>query len=800
MRVLARLVLACLIGLAPLREGIAQQPAASTVTFEQFFTVPTQDVSAALMGEMLGPVAWEKATGFQNREPLPIESSDVLEGGIIGLLSSVLGVGCMLLTVIIASVGAITFNVNSALQGAQAAQRYSLFWVPIRTTFSFGMLLPMLGGYTLGQVAAMKVVFLSIGIANGGYNAVLDWFFSGKPTIPINNTRVGETAGAVFLTELCKAALVDPETGAPMVKTNEMTTSSDRNLFSSKMEEMGNPDAPQSWTDTYSASHDGVEGYGLWKGVCGSLKVMQVRNNTVHAPGPTAQSLLNARITAIKQLHTDMRKVVGDLAAIALKTDNSQEPSEAASSVGENRFKDVESAYRLAAQKYRNSLNQATGNAVAELTSAQTTKVLDNATSDGMKQRFRDGGWVMLGSLYWNMHAQNRAISDLVNRNNIDVATPDLTKPWKNAMADRQTYEQVVQAGYSLVERMKMDPETRFVADANSKHFVANYGNITINENLGTELFAQLESVLAVNYIAEKFVEVVSGDGDLVFGLMQVGHFCWNTGAALLVAQGAIGSDKDASDGDSSAAEVATKGVKNLLFKAAPARLGKALVAVLLLLGVPLTLIGFALAFYLPAVPLILWMINVVGWYIQTVKMLFALPIFFAAHAIPEGDGFTGQYARRGWFLMLGCALRPFLLCSGMLVGAILVAIVGWLSNLMMPLMFASMDTTDLPGFMGFLALMAIYTGLMVTLVLKCFSMSHELADEVLQWIGDSATSLGDQDQSARTQQIVSGVIAAKGADILGQAAAIFGRERAAKAAAKAAGGLRRTNNDAHIG
>ena len=131
-----------------------------------------------------------------------------------------------------------------------------------------------------------------------------------------------------------------------------------------------------------------------------------------------------------------------------------------------------------------------------------------------------------------------------------------------------------------------------------------------------------------------------------------------------------------------------------------------------------LTVVGFLLAFYLPATPLILWMINIVGWFIQSVKMMFALPIFFVAHAIPEGDGFAGQYARRGYFLMIGTVLRPLLLVVGMMAGSVVIAIVGWLQRFIMPIMFASMDITNLPGFFGFVALMLIYAGLMVTLVL----------------------------------------------------------------------------------
>jgi len=67
---------------------------------------------------------------------------------------------------------------------------------------------------------------------------------------------------------------------------------------------------------------------------------------------------------------------------------------------------------------------------------------------------------------------------------------------------------------------------------------------------------------------------------------------------------------------------------------------------------------GFTLAYYLPAIPIIFWVLGIVGWLIMVLGAVVAAPLWAASHVLPEGEGFAGPAARQGYMLLV-IGLQP---------------------------------------------------------------------------------------------------------------------------------------------
>lgn len=77
-------------------------------------------------------------------------------------------------------------------------------------------------------------------------------------------------------------------------------------------------------------------------------------------------------------------------------------------------------------------------------------------------------------------------------------------------------------------------------------------------------------------------------------------------------------------------------------------------------------------SFFLPIAPMIAWMIVVIDWIVTIYIMLFAAPLFAVFHAIPNGHGFSSEYAQRGYPALLGAIFMPFFMLAGLFIYTIL--------------------------------------------------------------------------------------------------------------------------------
>ncbi|MHB1527839.1 MAG: DotA/TraY family protein [Acidiferrobacteraceae bacterium] len=167
---------------------------------------------------------------------------------------------------------------------------------------------------------------------------------------------------------------------------------------------------------------------------------------------------------------------------------------------------------------------------------------------------------------------------------------------------------------------------------------------------------------------------------------------------------------------------------------------------------------GADLAVYLPALPMLLYTLALVGWLILVLESLVAAPLWAAAHGMPEGPGFAGTAARQGYMLFLSVLIRPalmifgYILAVGVFDGVALLIGQSW--------QVFSAGTGYVMGPVDAAATVVVMVTLITMSAHQCFGLITWLPAKVTNWIGQFGENLG---QDSGVQQVRAGVGVAAG-------------------------------------
>ncbi|MHB8549331.1 MAG: DotA/TraY family protein, partial [Thermoplasmataceae archaeon] len=174
---------------------------------------------------------------------------------------------------------------------------------------------------------------------------------------------------------------------------------------------------------------------------------------------------------------------------------------------------------------------------------------------------------------------------------------------------------------------------------------------------------------------------------------------------------------------------------------------------------------GADLSVYIPALPMILYTLALVGWLILVLESLVAAPLWAAAHGMPEGPGFAGTAARQGYMLFLSVLLRPalmifgYILAVGVFDGVALLIGQSW--------QVFSAGTGYVMGPVAAAATVVVMVTLITMSAHQCFGLITWLPEKVTNWIGQFGQNLGEQQSITQVRAgvgVAAGVVARAGA------------------------------------
>lgn len=140
---------------------------------------------------------------------------------------------------------------------------------------------------------------------------------------------------------------------------------------------------------------------------------------------------------------------------------------------------------------------------------------------------------------------------------------------------------------------------------------------------------------------------------------------------------------------------------------------------------------GATLGTYVPLIPYLIFFVASFGWFVSVTQAVILSPMVSLALCFPSEEG--KAKALQGVYLCLGIFLRPTLMVIGLLASILLLRAGFSMLNVGFA---AAINTSTIPTVSSILAILLIYTFVVMGLVNKAFSLIYALPNQVLQWIG----------------------------------------------------------------
>lgn len=141
---------------------------------------------------------------------------------------------------------------------------------------------------------------------------------------------------------------------------------------------------------------------------------------------------------------------------------------------------------------------------------------------------------------------------------------------------------------------------------------------------------------------------------------------------------------------------------------------------------------GFMFAYVLPFMPVMAWIMIIIGYLITVVEAVAAAPLAVIMMATPEGEGLSGANMQRAIQLINAIILKPSLA----IVGLFAAMTMGYVAFALINNLFWTVASMQNSGAMiGFLATMSIYTALCYKCVQAMIDIMHRIPNDILEWM-----------------------------------------------------------------
>jgi conjugal transfer/type IV secretion protein DotA/TraY len=200
-----------------------------------------------------------------------------------------------------------------------------------------------------------------------------------------------------------------------------------------------------------------------------------------------------------------------------------------------------------------------------------------------------------------------------------------------------------------------------------------------------------------------------------MIGLTQLGSFLINVSAVTAGVLGAAG-----------AVPIAGNGVMTLSNIIGP-------ILVMIAGG------GAALAYIIPMLPFLFWVLAVTGYFLLVVEAVVAASLWAVAHLKMDGEGISGDSARQGYLMILALLMTPVLMVFGYIVGMTIFRVTSGIIDIGFYYALAGLDGGPLTWLVGTAAVAVLIVISYIIMIERSFSLVSELPSRVLAWIGTRA-------------------------------------------------------------
>lgn len=698
---------------------------ASTSDIISWFTPASTDQAVKIINGILG-------VGWQNlyRGTSPSSGSVETLAAMFQVFNSVVLTGLCFYLVYAFSLQV----VGTTTEGTPLGRTQHTVFVPSRAAISFALLAPapFLKGFCLIQGFVMLAMAASIGLAGTLWGSAIDQLAKNPGTMaaPLQES-VRPMAMHMLKSEVTRDYLVYQQGYDIQGPTWQKI---DGNTYAENQAAANNcpPGAPACQAIRADARNlAATKGNVMWQlkyapadGL--GLPAHALGGITVQCSVDTTSSC-DAQRSAVNSMYNKIAK------AAVLITASGQSVGELS---GTNAISEGISDYRKRISQYATSrINNSDG-----IINARIDQLVNNSKADG---------FLMAGAWYWRRANLQNRIRDSIS------AQPSFDAP------DAELIAAVSDSGLGgYLEAAQDYTRSRALNDPDSA---------TIGSSGGT--FSKVVQFFSTPFrgFLRKYADNV-GSSNTLTSTATIGHYILNANAIAMVTYAGYISTTEKTAGIIKSLPVVGNAVASGLELLSGSTILKKLGVIIWFLLVSLFVTGMTLAYYLPAVPFILFTLAAVGTFITFFAALVAAPLVALSIAFTDGEGWLGTSARQGIMLLLNVLLRPPLMIFGLYLSFLLInALDSFIADSFV-LFFNSMNGGSYFIY-GLLAGIILLTVLLTLMFHMVFGMTNELAEQVPAYIGQQAQKLYEsRGSNAAGTALAAGAGAAGGGAVMGGA------------------------------
>lgn len=704
------------------------------------------DVSASFLSNLFGPT-WRMIAGGAAADDMG--GMQRYHGLIIGFLGVLNALALLLISVLVLYHWGV-FAISTAHSGQKiGGAMYDSLWVPVRHATSFSLCVPVINGISLLQVAIIGCISFSINLANAA------WDWSGEYIV--NHANNGIIDNSPPLIEEESLAMIQPLFQAVTIQEMIAQTYKDKGSNQNPhLKEQKLPDRVSAENLLEFKSVEFVDekwvierrpleglitlypmvGRGMPLGQLGRILIDTTVRTTdksgalepLGEKGEAWEKIANTRLYAIIKVGDELRVA----SRIFL-----QKRGIISKSIS---LPDYRDGLEIA-REYRKHVVDATAVAVATIKEKSDSRAILESAIDS-----KDGksklGWVSAGLFSGALAQRQRTIDEMIYSCSAQFHFPDSDFPHQGTFGD--------------IARFLGSNNTMVLFDNNEMAALGYAPRWAVDHLLGGRIYkatnAQGDGPGFLNkFLAATFIGGTGTDGlisttlsklrstDPIVVLTDFGQRMWSLAGYLAV----------------TAAGAGLIGFGTGVLTSA--MLGAFTVAVTLMIIAPLSIVS-------------VWLYAVLHWIVRVVEALVAGPFWAIAHLLPEGDGFVGQHARRGYILLLDILCRPFLLVFGATVSIAIWIGAAQLFSVLFSHWLNAFTAYSGNGLVLEIVLVSVALIFFYALYLKLFVlMISTLPDRIMGWIGGSG-GFGGEEAAGTAPLAAAGVAAAKMGSLAGSA------------------------------
>lgn len=684
--------------------------------------------------------------------------------------------------------------VNTAQDGEVMGKKWSSVWIPLRSSIGLLLLAPIPGsGYSLIQVTVMWIVLNGIGAADTIWNLIAESVASGINVVQndSNNSSTVETQAllntaknigpnilrSLVCVELLKK-YIDPDAA------EKLLGGSPEAYFTIPQNTITGPGSSSSSSNELNGSlqfgfQSPTNGYNVMRDICGKIIIQVSPSIEADMQEAVGVKLNNSEKNTIKTAAFEIKKMalismmssISNLAYMIAKMDDSPDTLKSTiSQLIDN--PSMLSGGVLSFQGIMSSLNKEQLAIKLGLNIKTTTKNLP-ATLENMKAT----GWLLAGGYHYVFNQTNKrnllqtAISDFPNssiscidKGAINVENPSITidlpsSVKSNSGQNNKNFSEIINKFYSYYQNLNNATVTKLFNLPEKVDSAAGDYDFVPRESINT----MITILVPMNPIAmgpfaiflsemkgvvDEFIRL-SNDGNIdpILIITHIGQRMMQLSETLWIAFTAAMFVLSVLMGAMSGCLPMLTTFLTFIIQVIPVLVG----TVIMIWG-----LGALLGVYVPLVPFIIFTVTVIGWFISVVEAIVAAPIVALGIILPSQEELGS--VKHAIEMIANIFLKPMLIVIGLILsGKVFRALILFVTT-------GFKNTTIIlnnPSFFSWLCVLWIYTGFIIALVNKSYSLIYHLPDRVLKWIGVAAepTDTGMIEQSKASYEKVTGEI-----------------------------------------